>query len=283
MRKHLLLFLCLIFFSAASFLSRDYPWLENYDRKNSICSTIMPPQGYERYYVPEGSFAWWLRYLPVKTGVSTVFLYDGTPKRSQNAHYAIIDIDQGTRDLQQCADAVIRLISEYLYSVKAYEHISFRFTSGHVADYIRWRKGYRPKVSGSAVKWEQNAAEDTGYDSFRRYLDTVFTYAGTYSLQKELETVESINEMQAGDIFIQGGFPGHAVIVVDMARNNETGKAVFLLAQSYMPAQDMHILKNPSQMSISPWYDLDFGDSLATPEWTFSRNDLKRYIFRTDQ
>ena len=55
--------------------------------------------------------------------------------------------------------------------------------------------------------------------------------------------------MQIGDVFIKGGFPGHAVVVLDMAENDRTGQRVFLLAQSYMPAQDIHIMKNPTNAS----------------------------------
>ena len=102
----------------------------------------------------------------------------------------------------------------------------------------------------------------------------VFTYANTYSLSAEMNPVSDVRAIEIGDLFIQGGFPGHAVIVVDMAKNS-AGHIVFLLAQSYMPAQDIHILKSP--FSISPWYDINFGEQLETPEWTFKKTDLKRF------
>lgn len=47
--------------------------------------------------------------------------------------------------------------------------------------------------------------------------------------------------------------------------------------QSYMPAQDMHILRNPLNADLSPWYAEDFGEVLQTPEWTFDASDLKRF------
>ena len=88
--------------------------------------------------------------------------------------------------------------------------------------------------------------------------------------------------MEIGDVFIRGGFPGsgspgHAIIVVDMAVNTNDGTGISLLAQSYMPAQEIHILKNPTDLSLSPWYKVDFGDSLYTPEWIFHKNELKRF------
>ena len=51
-----------------------------------------------------------------------------------------------------------------------------------------------------------------------------------------------------------------------------------MLAQSYMPAQDIHILQNFENEEISPWYsvkELEF--NFRTPEWTFSINQLKRF------
>ena len=50
-----------------------------------------------------------------------------------------------------------------------------------------------------------------------------------------------------------------------------------MLAQSYMPAQDIHIVKNFENVSISPWYELPVKGFLLTPEWTFGVKDLKRF------
>ena len=115
------------------------------------------------------------------------------------------------------------------------------------------------------------------YSNFRKYMDLVFSYAGTLSLEKQLMSV-NMEDMQIGDVFIQGGSPGHAVIVVDMAENKASGEKVFMLAQSYMPAQQTQILINPLDKDISPWYRLDsLEESLITPEWVFKRTDLKRF------
>jgi len=107
-------------------------------------------------------------------------------------------------------------------------------------------------------------------------MEQVFYYAGTLSLSKELKPV-LIEDIQPGDVFIKGGSPGHAVIVVDVAVNTTTKKRIFMVAQSYMPAQDIHILKNFEHADISPWYDESITDKIYTPEWTFSKNELKRF------
>lgn len=56
----------------------------------------------------EGSFAEYLRNLPLKPHGTKVKYYNGEEKPN-DVYVAVIDIDVGTRDLQQCADAVIRL------------------------------------------------------------------------------------------------------------------------------------------------------------------------------
>ena len=107
-------------------------------------------------------------------------------------------------------------------------------------------------------------------------MTNIFNYAGTLSLSKELISI-NFDSISPGDVFIQGGSPGHAVLVMDVAVNNE-GNKMFLIAQSYMPAQEMHILINPSNESISPWYSSEEIEVfLETPEWTFQKSDLKRF------
>ncbi len=108
-------------------------------------------------------------------------------------------------------------------------------------------------------------------------MNLVFSYAGTHSLSKELKNIENLEDIKIGDVFIKGGFPGHAVIVMDVAKHKNSGKKIFLLAQSYMPAQDIHILKNPNNTALNPWYSTDFEDKLYTPEWTFDKNQLKKW------
>ncbi len=103
-------------------------------------------------------------------------------------------------------------------------------------------------------------------------------YAGTASLSKELKSVD-ISEVEIGDVFIQGGFPGHAVIVVDMAVST-TGEKLIMLAQSYMPAQDIHVLVNPANKRLGAWYEVEKikeKEMLITPEWQFTSSDLKRF------
>ena len=239
-----------------------------------VAARFAPPAGFTRVQAAPGSFGAWLRALPVKEGRPPVLLHDGTPKWNQDAHVAVLDLGVGKRDLQQCADAVIRLRAEYLVSGTCRDDVAFRFTSGDEARWSDWRDGLRPKVSGASVTWARTAEPDGSDASFRRYLDTVFTYAGTASLQRDLVKAPDPAKPEPGDVFVQGGFPGHAVIVLDVAQS-ATGARVFLLAQSYMPAQEIHVLK--SFGGESPWYVARAAGMLPTPEWEFEHGDLRRF------
>ncbi|WP_018341379.1 DUF4846 domain-containing protein [Cytophaga aurantiaca] len=234
------------------------------------------PEGYVRKEAPKSSFETWLRNVPLKDEGASVHLFNGELKVNQRVHAAVLTFDVGSEDLQQCADAVMRLRAEYLYQKKAYDSIVFTFTNGTKAYYSKWREGYRAQVSGNAVAWVKSAKPDTSHACFRKYMNTVFMYCGTYSLSKELKSI-SIEQIKGGDVFIHGGFPGHAMIVMDVAIHPATKKKVFMLAQSYMPAQEIHIVKNYSEKELSPWYEIPESGSLDTPEWSFELTDLKRF------
>jgi len=243
---------------------------------NTIEDRFIVPLDYVRTEAGENSFSAFLRKLPLKPHNTKVKLYNGNLKANQNAHLAVIDMDPGNRDLQQCADAIIRLRAEYLYSRQEYDKIHFNFTNGFRAGYSKWMQGYRVKVEGNRTYWIKSGPPSNTYNDFKKYLDLIFTFAGTLSLSKELIKTE-YKDISPGDIFIQGGSPGHAVIVVDMAVNTITGRKIYLLAQSYMPAQEIHILRNPEHTD-NPWYE-EYSDDeiIKTPEWTFHPRDLGRF------
>lgn len=235
-----------------------------------ITGQIPLPNGYSRTTAQAGSFSEWLRKVKLKPG-NTVYLYNGVPKQNQNAQFAVLDISVDKKNLQQCADATIRLYAEYLYGLKEYAKISFKATDGTTMDYQSWREGYRFVLRQNRLQKVKTASASDKRESFDQYLEVVFSYAGTLSLSRDLKRVNNITDIKPGDVFVEGGSPGHAVIVMDIA-SNAAGEKIFMLAQSYMPAQDIHILKNPQNGTA--WYSTDFGSHLYTPEWVFKRNTL---------
>ena len=112
--------------------------------------------------------------------------------------------------------------------------------------------------------------------AFDAYLAKVFTYCSTRTLEKQLAS-QPLTHIVPGDVLIKGGSPGHAMIVLDVAEN-AAGHRIYLLAQSYMPAQDIHIVKNPDDARVSPWYVVDTTrGSIETPEWTFTTSQLRSW------
>jgi hypothetical protein len=211
------------------------------------------PDGFERIKDDSGSFTNFLRNIKLKEN-TTVYLFNGQLKHNQSAQYALLDISTGNKDLQQCADAVMRLRAEYQFAQKQFEQIVF-YDNEHTAY----------KLSAPFTR-----------ERFDKYLSRVFGMCGSASLSKQLKPVNSFSQIQPGNVLIRGGFPGHAVIVMDVAIN-DSGKKIYLLAQSYMPAQDIHVLKNPINTDLSPWYEVNDDIIISTPEYTFTQNELKRW------
>jgi hypothetical protein len=252
-----------------------YRWPGNRSGRQSIADRFPPPPGFSRSPAPSGSFADWLRHLPLLPHEAPVMLHDGRAKPRQDVHAAVVDIDIGRRDLQQCADAIMRLRAEWLFANGAADRISFNATGGEPIPFARWARGERPRFSGRRINWSQRAAPDQSHTALRAYLDVVFIYAGTWSLERELVPA-SAAAVEIGDVYIKGGFPGHAVLVVDAAVDTATGRRRLLVAQSYMPAQSIHVLRNPHDGG-GPWYAPPADGSLVTPEWTFLPGSLKRW------
>ncbi|MBC7866996.1 MAG: hypothetical protein H7X88_05625 [Gloeobacteraceae cyanobacterium ES-bin-316] len=213
---------------------------------------IALPAGFKRDLADSASFTYWLRKLRLKKD-PTVYLYDGSPKANQQAQYAVIDLSVGNKNLQQCADAVMRMRAEYLFSIKQFEAIRFIDNEG----------------------FSYNFQQPYTHENLLRYLQKVFGMCGTASLARQMKKINT-EAMRAGDVWVRGGFPGHEVMVVDMASNTK-GEKIYLLAQSYMPAQDIHILKNPQNSHDDPWYYVSKENLLETPEYIFKSTELKTW------
>ena len=241
----------------------------------TIESRFPIPPGFIRTESASNSFGVFLRVLPLKTVNSPVKLYNGIDKVNQSAHLAVVDLEIGKKDLHQCADAVMRLRADYLRSVGKEDEIHFNFTNGMQVDYAKWKEGKRIKIDGNRTYWIDKYPPSNSLDSYWAYLEQIFMYAGTLSLSKELSQ-KPLEDLNIGDVFIQGGSPGHAVIVVDLILDQSNGEKKFMLAQSYMPAQEIHILKAPEEEG-SPWFSLPKDGILNTPEWTFYSSDLKSF------
>lgn len=245
--------------------------------KNTIKERFPAPKGYSWTEEQPNSFGYYLENFDLKKYGSPILKYDGSEIETQHLHEAIFDIDTGTKDLQQCADALIRLRAEYLFKNKKFDEIKFHFTSGDLMTWNDYKNGTRAFVNGNSVQFKKTAAFDDSYDNFRKYLDLIFNYAGTISLTKETKLVLKNEQLKTGDFLITPGSPGHIVFITGVSENKR-GEKLFLLAEGYTPAQSIHVLKNPFNSEVSPWYRLDVNAAeTKTARYFFEASNFRSF------
>lgn len=236
----------------------------------SIPEAPLPdPVNYSLVPVHDSSWPHFLRHLPAREG--QVVDYTGAPIPNQGKHAAVLAYDVGRRDLQQCADALMRLRAEYLFGQKQYDRIAFHFTSGDLYSFQDYCRGLRPRVRGSRVEFVEGPPRAVTYHALRSYLEIVYAYAGTISLARELKPAQGFT---IGTVIIKPGSPGHCCIIVDEARRRD-GKKVYKLAEGYTPAQSIYILKN--RADGSPWHELKEGAPVLTASYHFTDYQLRQF------
>jgi hypothetical protein len=218
----------------------------------------------------EKSWPYFLQHLSVKD--APILDYTGKPVSYQQKHTVIVEYDVGNKDLQQCADALMRLRAEYLFQQQRYSEIGFHFVSGQYYSWNDYCKGLRPVPEGTKVQFITTASSDKTHETLRKYLDIVYNYASTISLAKELKKV---NDFTVGTVIIHPGSPGHCCIIVDEA-TDKSGEKVFKIVEGYSPAQSIYVLRNIWANGVSPWYKLGKGEIITA---SFEFKDYKLGIF----
>lgn len=263
--------------SAIATIGGGYPWTRTTRVYEPLSQRIRPPAGYARVPLRRGSFGYWLRHLPVRQPGTPVRSYSGALILAADHRNlaAVIDLDLVKGNLQQCADTIIRLRAEYLWATGRRDQIAFRFSSGYLSRWREWARGLRPHVKGRRVTSVRSGRHDLSRVNFMHYLRNLFIYAGTYSLSVEGRKVARPSDLRVGDFWVRPGGPGHAVIVLDLARDAH-GRTVALIGQSFMPAQDLHVMR-PRRSSA--WFAINSsGYGVLTPFWwPFPWSSLRRF------
>ncbi|WP_298902291.1 DUF4846 domain-containing protein [uncultured Psychroserpens sp.] len=255
--------------------SLETPSLINKDSL-TIKSRVNCPEGYKRVAYAKGSFEEYLRHYKLKPFGSKIINYDDTAYFWQGGHVGILEIPVPQNGLQQCADALIRIRSEYLWKNNRKDEIGFNFTSGHYCSWKKYAEGYRPKINGSKVTFSKTASPNDTEANFYKYLNLIYTYSGTLSLFNELSEIEDVSQLKIGDMLIKGGTPGHIVMICDEVIN-EKGEKRFLLFQGNTPAQSVHLVKNLEDATLSPWYQLEKDAVIPVSNYTFSSSKFVRF------
>jgi hypothetical protein len=220
---------------------------------------------------PVDSWSYFLQHLPTEN--KPIRDYQGNIIANQEKHFAILSYDVGSSDLQQCADALMRIRAEYLFSQKKYSGIGFHFNSGIFYSYSDYLLGKRPVFkSRSQVLALNSPSSEISHSTLRRYLDIVYAYANTVSLCRELKLT---NRLETGTVIIYPGNPGHCCMIIDAALGDKQD-TVFKLVEGYMPAQSIYILSNPFEPELNPWYHLGKGD-ISTASCTFRSYFLRKF------
>jgi hypothetical protein len=216
------------------------------------------------------SWEYFLQHLPITEGI--ILDYKGNPIANQSKQAGIVAFDVGKRDLQQCADALMRLRAEYLFAQERYSAIGFHFTDGQFYSFEDYCNGKRPKARGNSVEFRRSTPVLISHKALRDYLDIVYTWAGTISLYNHLKPAK---DFAVGVIIITPGSPGHCCIIVD-EKVSRTGERLFKLVEGYTPAQTMYVVSNPFNTSISPWYALKKG-TITTSSYQFDDYALRKF------
>jgi len=285
MKKRLFIILLLVAASAVSYQFKPVKHIANAviitpnyinEAGATISDRVIVPEGYKRVEYAEGSFEVYLRNYQLKQFGSKIINYDDTKYYWQQGHIGILEIPVPKNGLQQCADALIRVRSEYLWENNRKDEIGFNFTSGDYCSWLKYAEGYRPKINGNTVTFSKTASENHSKENFYKYLNLIYMYSGTLSLYHELPKINNAKDLKVGDMLIKGGLPGHIVMICDEAVN-ERGEKIFLLFQGNTPAQSVHLVKNLEDSNKSPWYRLEKDAVIPVSNYTFYDSKFVRF------
>ena len=266
-----------------------YRWLAAANLKfpapvDSIEARFPTPPGYTRVPVSAGSFAEWLRGLPLAAPGTPVSSNTGDTVFKGDDDYvaAVVAIDVGAGDLQQSSDAVERLHAEWLWASDKPEALSYRSATKLDMPFSRWAKGQRLLASGPNVFWVvKGKPRDPTYDDFRQYIDAVMLWSNNVSLSTRASHVADPAQLTAGDFFLQTRGKGHAIVVLDVAQK-PTGERVALLGQALQsPAQSIHVM---GLGHATAWFSMRPPNPVLTPRADeFSWADLSRLEPKKDE
>ena len=233
------------------------------------------PAGYERIPVGKNSYAYFLRRLRMLPYSATY--NNDLPENHQVSMLNLPLMDNIEQDIQfQDIHLCVRLRGEYLFSREQYDKIAFSIAVKRIF-YIEWAKGLELVINDKR-HWTQQKYGIDRLGTFQNYLFFIFYHSNINTILLDTQPIP-INDIMPGDMFIQAGFPGAAVMVLDVAANSATGDRIFLLAGIYKSLQTVYVLVNPKEAwSGSPWYSIKAGkEKVVTPNFVFYKTDLRRF------
>lgn len=225
----------------------------------TIGSIPLPSNGYLRIKVEPASFGEWLRDLPLKEKNSSVLDYRGKIFKSgtDSIVAGVVNWDIKNRRLEQCMDILIRLYAEYSRKCNITTRLSLPLPGGYWLGWEEWKNGFRPVFKGINVKLSKKTIYDNTPTAFQRYLNTVYNASHTQQFYHAYQAVDRA-EVEIGDFIVKKGTKGHAIMIVDLAKN-ERGDLVALIGNGDTPACQFFLL---NFRTGQPWIPLVFAEEI---------------------
>lgn len=251
------IFLLVAFIAFVVYLWKEYGIEKSNPNNYATIGDIPTPAGFERIGSEDPEFGKYLKSLPLKSEGSILKYYWGGIADLQELNYAVVDLPL-LSNAEQCADVCMRLRAEYLFQKGRYSDIHFL------------------DVQGNTLYYEGDASRK----SFEKYLRNVFDVANTYSLCQEMK-IRAMTDIQPGDVFIYPANSqryGHAIMVVDVAKNTADGTTAVIVVEGFMPARSIHVMRNPEDPNNSPWFILDQDSEILNFSlFQFDASDLRYF------
>jgi hypothetical protein len=239
------------------YLWKEYGIEKSNPNNYATIGDIPTPTGFERIDGKDPGFGKYLRSLPLKPKGSILKYYWGGIADLQELNYAVVDLPL-LSNAEQCADVCMRLRAEYLYQESRFSDIHFLDVQGNTLYY----------------------SEGESRGQFEKYLKKVFDVANTYSLYQEMQT-RDLADIQPGDVFVYPANSqryGHAVMIVDVAKDITTNTTAVIVVEGFLPARSIHVMRNSEDSINSPWFILNRESDYQTfAIFQFKDTDLKYF------
>ncbi len=228
---------------------KRYLWLANDglehmpDAVDTLENRFPVPPDYRRIELEKGSFGEWLRGLPMAAPGTPVVNHKGEEVLAGDYQHlaGVVALDVGKASTQTSTDIVLRLHGEWLLSQGKIDQVVYRAATGTALPFSRWLQGDRVVPAGAAIQWQRKGKPSKPtHPAFRAYIEAVYNWSNTVSFGKESKVTPAA-EVRPGDFLLHKGKPNHAVVVLDMAKNNK-GTPLALLGRALSPAQSFYVV-----------------------------------------
>jgi len=227
--------------------------------QTTIADIQLPSADYKRVAVEKEGFAQWLRNLPLKEIGSPVLDFRGNIFKNgeDSSVAAVIRWNIYGRYLEQCMDIVIRMYAEYLWQRGDVKNLGLPLPGGTWLLWAQWRAGFRPYFKGLNVNLKKSTSPDSSYSCFKGYLHMIFSESHTQQFYHSYQPIQR-REVQIGDFIVRKGTKGHAVMIVDIARNSR-GELIALIRNGDTPACHFFLLNYTRD---NPWIPLSLDNDV---------------------